>query len=287
MKHSLPPLDSLKVFEAAARHLSFSKAADELCITKGAVSYQIRRLEQHLDFLLFRRSVRQVYLTDAGQKLLQTTREVFDALQWSLARIKPNNPYDVRIAATTYVAARWLSPRVAKFLEKHPDISIRFEHGVNNEDFTLENTDIVMRWVKCTGQHNSGQSLELPMSLFPVCNPKLAKTLKHDPDCLSRLTLLSENREQDLWLEWFDCSELDNPRQTIEDANVRVQAAIDGQGLILADHLMQFEIDSGLLVAPFEHQLSGYGYHLFRTTAHSDNLAVDAMAEWLIGECRP
>ena len=104
MKHSLPPLDSLKAFEAAARHLSFSKAADELCITKGAVSYQIRRLEQHLDYLLFRRSVRQVYLTEAGQKLLQTTREVFETLELSLARLKPNDPYDVRIAVIRFVS---------------------------------------------------------------------------------------------------------------------------------------------------------------------------------------
>ena len=283
MKHPLPPLDSLKVFEAAARHLSFSKAADELCITKGAVSYQIQRLEQHIECTLFRRNVRQVYLTDAGQKLYQTTREMFSALQSSLTRIKPSGRYDVRIAATTYVAARWLSPRVAKFLQNHPDASIRFEHDVNRDDFLIEDTDIVMRWGKCNGSMASDRSLEMPMPLFPVCNSVLADALKHDPKSLYRVTLLSENREQDLWLEWFERDALDNPRQTIEDANVRVQAAIDGQGLILADDLMQFEIDTGLLVMPVEKQLSGYGYTLTRTARHPNNHLADTLADWLIG----
>ncbi|MGI9317727.1 MAG: LysR family transcriptional regulator [bacterium] len=284
MKHPLPPLDGLKVFEAAARHLSFSKAADELCITKGAVSYQIRKLEQHIDCQLFRRSVRQVYLTDAGQRLLQTTREVFDALNSSLDRLKPRNRYDVRIAATTYVAARWLSPRVAKFLEKHPDTSIRFEHGINRGDFTLDDIDIAMRWGRCTGRYSADQGRELPMSLYPVCNPQLAESLKNHPENLYQLTLLSENRDQDLWLEWFGHDHLNNPRQVIEDANVRVQAAIDGQGLILADDLMQFEVDTGLLVAPLEKQLIGYGYFLLRTPTQPHNLEANALADWLLNQ---
>ncbi len=282
MKHSLPPLDGLKVFEAAARHLSFSKAAEELCITKGAVSYQVKRLEQQIDCQLFKRSVRQVYLTDAGQRLFHTTREVFDLLQSSLERLKPTSSYDVSIAATTYVAARWLSPRVAKFLEKHPETSIQFEHGINQDSFVLEKVDIAMHWGICDGRSGVDRLLEIPMPLFPVCNPQLAIDLKKNPDRLHQTTLLSENRDQDLWLEWFERDHLDNPRQVIEDANVRVQAAIDGQGLILADAMMKSELDAGLLRAPFNKQLSGYGYVLLRAAKGRYNKEALAMADWLM-----
>ena len=89
MKHHLPSLDALKAFESAARHLSFSLAAQELCITKGAVSYQVRKLGESLDCALFRRAVRQVYLTDAGQQLLQTSQKIFDALTRTFEQIKP------------------------------------------------------------------------------------------------------------------------------------------------------------------------------------------------------
>ena len=111
MKHPLPGLDSLKVFEAAARHLSFAKAAEELCITRGAVSYQIRKLESELGTALFKRRVRQVLLTDAGQKMLQTTQQVFNDLKLGIERIEPGQQQTILIAVTTYVASRWLSPR--------------------------------------------------------------------------------------------------------------------------------------------------------------------------------
>ena len=125
MKHHLPSLDALKVFESAARQLSFSLAAQELCITKGAVSYQIRRLEGSIDCALFRRATRQVFLTNAGQQLLLATQQLFSGLTRTLGQIKPaDSSYDVHVAVTTYVAMRWLSTRIAGFSEKHPDVSL-------------------------------------------------------------------------------------------------------------------------------------------------------------------
>ena len=138
MKHALPSLDALKVFESAARQLSFSRAAQELCLTKGAVSYQIRRLEDALDCALFRRAVRQVYLTEAGQQLLQTTQPLFAELEQTLARIgNSDSGNEVLIGITTYVALRWLSPRLASFSDRNPDIPILMRHTVNDEDFKL------------------------------------------------------------------------------------------------------------------------------------------------------
>ena len=105
MKHHLPPLDSLKAFEAAARHLSFSLAAEELCISKGAVSYQIQKLEAHIQSRLFNRLIRQVYLTDAGQSLFKTVQNQFIELDRTLGQINSDrNSQDITIAVTTYVA---------------------------------------------------------------------------------------------------------------------------------------------------------------------------------------
>jgi len=281
MKHALPPLDGFKVFESAARHLSFSRAAEELCITKGAISYQIRRLEREIDTPLFRRTVRQVYLTEAGQLLFQSVQKIFNDLQSTLSQLNPEPGYDVTIAATTYVAARWLSPRVAKFLELNPESTIRFDHNVNNQEFSLDNVDLAMIWGPCNADPDVATLMEIPMPLFPVCNVELANELLDQSDRLNNVTLLYEKRSQDLWLEWFGLGVLDNPVQVIEDANVRVQAAIDGQGLILADALMHAELDSGVLVAPFAKQITGYGYCLKSTAQSRSKETTASMIHWL------
>ena len=178
MKHSLPSLDALKVFEVAARHLSFTLAADELCITKGAVSYQVRKLEESLDCALFRRSVRQVYLTHAGQQLMQTTQKLFAELDSTLNQIQPGDAsHDVLIGATTYVASRWLSPRIAGFSEREPEVSILLHHAVNSEDFRLQDVDFAIRWGAIEGANARSRPLELPMPLFPVCSPRLLERM--------------------------------------------------------------------------------------------------------------
>ena len=281
MKHALPPLDGLKVFESAARFLSFTLAAEELCITKGAVSYQIRRLEQQIGVALFRRATRQVYLTEAGQALFKNTRKWFDELDTTLRQVKENDRYDVSIAATTYVAARWLSPRVAKFLEMRPEVSVRFVHDVHASQFRIEDVDIALIWGNCDVSAGADLAAVLPMALYPVCNRKLHRRIqKGEP--VESITLLDENRNQDLWEEWFGQPELTNPRQVIEDANVRVQAAIDGQGLILADEMMQSEIHNRLLYAPYASALHGYGY-LLRSAPRGNPSPVAAdMLQWLV-----
>ncbi len=282
MKHPLPPLDPLKVFECAARHLSFSEAAKELCITKGAVSYQVKKLEQALDVPLFTRSVRQVYLTEAGQRLQRLVVQVFSQLNEGFAQLKPQTHYDVVIAATTYVAARWLSPRVAKFLQQHPETSVQFEHRVDRSDFTFDEVDVAILWGRCDTPPKVTVLQTMPQPLFPVCRPDLAERLKVEPNFINEVTLLSEGREQDLWLEWFNEAELPNPRQVVADANVRVQAAIDGQGLILADGMMQAELDAERLQRPYQQQLEGYGYHLLSSESRVRNTEAQAMIKWLI-----
>ncbi len=294
MKHRLPSLDALKVFESAARQLSFSLAARELFITKGAVSYQIRKLEQDLDCALFRRSVRQVYLTDAGQQLLQTTQRLFAELGATLERIKPGESRrDVLIGATTYVALRWLSPRISEFGVKNPQVSILLQHAVNSADFRLQDVDFAIRWCSMEGKSSKRRPLEMPMPLFPVCSPRLLEgfsDLAGRDDLprreftaarLQQIPLLCEDRDFDLWQAWYGGA-LDNPRRIIADANVRTQAAIDGLGWTLADSMMQRELDAGLLVAPFRHRLDGYGYAIeVPGSRYVGNNAVK-LRDWLI-----
>ena len=297
MKHQLPALDGLKAFESAARHLSFSVAAAELCITKGAVSYQIRKLEESIDCALFKRSVRQVYLTDAGQKLLLTTRRLFNDLGQTLDQLAPGETGpDVSFAATTYVAMRWLSPRIAAFSEQHPDVSIVLQHSVNSEDFKLHDVDIAIRWCACTGGDDRRRLLEMPMSLYPVCSPQLLERFGIDGSDRSlareqigqppfdNIPLLCEDRRLDLWGEWSGDNSLtlSNQRRVIADSNVRTQAAIDGQGFTMADALMSTELENGSLVAPFEYQLEGYGYALMVSPGRYMNRKVRDLRDWLL-----
>ena len=301
MKHHLPSLDSLKVFESAARHLSFSIAANELCVTKGAVSYQIRKLEEELQSNLFKRSVRQVYLTDTGQALFLTTKKLFEDLEQSLSRIQDvKQEASVSIAATTYVAARWLSLRISRFNDEHPNINMMLQHSVNSVDFKLDEVDFAILWGTCTGKIDRNRFAEIPMNLFPVISPKLlaahklseatqlsADSMLQEP--LKNIPLLCEDRTQDLWLEWFKANYsgdanigLSKPRRVISDANVRAQAAVDGQGLNLADDLMMNEINNGLLVAPFKEQLTGYGYAFYSSPKriNSDNTLI--LKRWMM-----
>lgn len=297
MKHHLPPLDALKVFESAARQLSFSLAAQELCITKGAVSYQIRRLEEELDRALFRRTVRQVYLTNAGQQLFQTTQRLFSQLTSTLQNIMPgDSAHDVLVGATTYVALRWLSPRIASFSEQFPEISILLQHSVNAQDFNVEEVDFAIRWCPLDGKKNRRRLLELPMPLFPVCSPRLLErhaqlpgnekyrvTDLSGPD-FGTIPLLCEDRTLDLWQAWYGRQDrpLLNPRRVIADANVRTQAAVDGQGWTMADSLMQRELAVGDLVAPFSHQLEGYGYAIQTPAGRYISQNVLALRQWLV-----
>ena len=300
MKHSLPSLDSLKPFEAAARHLSFSLAANELCITKGAISYQIRKLEEEIQCTLFKRSVRQVYLTDAGQTLFHTTKQLFQELNHTLDKLQESKQQaSVTIAATTYVASRWLSSRISRFNEEFPDINIMFQHSVNTAEFKLDDVDLAIVWSPRNDSEGANRFVEIPMPLFPMVSPQLLHT--HNLSCTESLNietlsqypmrsipLLCEDRQEDMWQQWFNSNQslgstlkLTNPHRTISDANVRVQAAVDGQGFILADDLMLNELNNGLLVTPFKETITSYSYAFYSssTRIYSENALI--LKDWI------
>ena len=294
MKHQLPSLESLKVFEAAARHLSFSLAAEELCLSKGAVSHRLRRFEQQIGCTLFKRATRQVYLTEAGQRLLLSTQSAFAELRGTLNQLQDQNKsQSVSIAVTTYVAVRWLSAQLSEFNSLYPEVTVVLQHSVNRADFSLQDVDIALRWSPCFGKTGGARHAEAAMPMFPVCSPELLQrlgvsstsnvpvnSLTESP--LSSAVLLCEDRPQDLWSEWAGDVVLNNPRSIISDSNVRVQAAIDGQGFMLADNLMTREVKNGWLVAPFDRQLSGYGYALLSAPSHTMTDNASKLCHWLV-----
>ncbi len=194
------------------------------------------------------------------------------------------------------MALRWLSPRVARFSELNPDVSIVLQHSVNSEDFKLQDVDIAIRWSTCDGRKDRSRLLEIPMPLYPVCSPKLLQrfalknpAIKLNSEQISQppfhtIPLLCEDRRLDLWQAWYgeQPHPLQNPRRIIADANVRTQAAIDGQGWTMADTLMRGELASGGLLAPFEHQLEGYGYILMASPGRYLNRKAREFRDWLL-----
>lgn len=289
MKHSLPPLESLKAFEAAARHLSITLAADELCLTKGAVSYQIKRLEQHLGHALFKRTTRQILLTDAGQVFYQTTQKIFEDLSSQIRQLNQNHQHSLVIAVTSYVALRWLSPKLASFCAQNPDINVIIQHAINQPNANQQGIDMSISWQECLDGFNSDTKIQLPMPMFAVASQSLIARYQllagglDAPENLGQapfnsIPLLCEERDLDMWQLWCHGQPLANPRHMIEDANVRVQAAIDGQGIMLADALMQNEINNHSLVGVSTHQLTGYGYAI---STHSSQAQVQLLMQWL------
>jgi len=230
---------------------------------------------------------------------LHTTSKLFDELDDTLQRLHGENAQaGVSIAATTYVAARWLSSHISLFNEHHSEIAVLLHHSVNSAEFRLADVDLAIRWGQCRKRPDQTHFAQIPMPLFPAISPKLLERIGIDSAThievsqlhkkpLQGVPLLCEDRQQDLWQEWLQLSsnhtqsELKNPRRTISDANVRVQAAVDGQGLILADNLMLNELDNGSLVAPFNETLNGYGYMFMSASQRilSDN--AQTLKTWL------
>lgn len=284
---NLPPLNSLRAFEAAGRHLSFTKAAVELGVTQGAVSYQIRQLEGRLGIKLFERRIRQVALTVQGERLLAVTRRAFLDLSGEIGTlIAPRDDGTLTVAVSTYVTTRWLSRHLNAFLRKHPETNLNLQHSVNAPDFEVGNVDFIIWWGKAPWPGFQARVL-LQMPMVPVCSPELLEGANpiREPSDLGQHVLLRDQKNVDLWPEWLKKAGVPEdavgPGQTISDPNVRIQAAIDGQGVVLADDLVSDERVFGKLVAPFDIALDGYGYYLMWPRDKPERTVSLAFAEWL------
>jgi LysR family transcriptional regulator, glycine cleavage system transcriptional activator len=292
MAHRLPPLNALRTFEAAARHLSFTKAADELFVTQAAVSHQIRTLEEHLGAPLFRRMNRALMLTDVGQALLPSVREAFDRLSAGVRRAQDLCCGGaLTISTTPSLAASWLAGRLARFQALHPEIELQLSATARLADFAREGIDCGIRYG--TGDWPGLVSLRLfRTALVPVCSPLLLDGVHplRQPQDLVHHTLLHALDDPDEWRLWLRAAGADGIDPTrglkFDSVPLVLQAAVSGAGVgIGRRQLVEAEIAAGRLVAPFALELpDDYAYYFVAPEDTAEQPKVAAFRDWLVAE---
>jgi len=294
----LPPLNSLRAFEAAARHLSFLKAAEELHVTPGAVSQQVKALEEELGVALFRRLPRGVLLTDAGQLYGKKLGEIFDQIRRATADIRRERDLSgLTVSTMLTFAARWLIPRLSAFNLAHPDITVRVLADGRLTDFATEDVDLALRYG--AGQY-PGLHVELlfPETVFPVCSPALLAgphPLRSFDD-LRHHTLLHDEPNPAYhnlpWLRWLAAQGVDDidtrPGPRFSFTHLSLQAAVNGQGVALGtDVLADEDLATGTLVRPFPQGLpSEHAYWLVCPEAALARPRVQAFRDWILAAGR-
>jgi LysR family transcriptional regulator, glycine cleavage system transcriptional activator len=290
--YNLPPLTTLSAFEAAARHLSFKDAAQELSVTPGAVSHQIKALEGELNTPLFQRHHRGVALTADGLALFDTLSTSFLKVSQSLNSIRDRNATnEVTIGSTTAVAAQWLSPTLTRFWRQYPDQEV-FQVAQDRVFHARPEIDLFIRY----GRDSNSAMEQTPLyrdQLVPVACPKMAKELENSPlPDLARQRLIhleAEDANWTSWHEWF--GELGylgsiTSGQRVNRYSVALQAAQDGAGLVLGwQRLIAPLIDAGKLAPIRPHVLPAP--HQFYLVGHPDADASDgvrALKDWIINE---
>lgn len=280
------PLNALRAFEASARHLSFTRAAEELCVTQAAVSHQIKALEERLGLRLFRRLPRGLALTDEGAALLGPVAESFERIGRMLDRFEGGRLQEVlTVAAVGTFAVGWLMARLPGFQAAHPFVDLRLLTNNNKVDLAGEGLDFAIRFGDGAWHGAEAEALfEAPLS--PLCAPELADKLKEPRDLLSH-TLLRSYRAQD-WPDWFAAAGLPAApvRGPMFDSSwVMVEAAAQGAGVALAPPMMfEPQLAAGRVVQPFATEAATGAYWLTRLKSKAMSPAMAAFRGWLLGE---
>ena len=291
MSRRLPPLNALRAFEAAARLLSFTKAAEELHVTQAAVSHQVKGLEEFLGIKLFRRMNRSLLLTDDGQAYLPPVNKSFDLLNRATRDLRNKDGSGrLTVSVMPSFAAAWLVPRLGRFRQLHPDIDLRIDPLPTLVDFTQGDVDIGIRYGR--GKYPGLQSDRLfEEDIFPVCSPGLldGEPPLIQPQDLAHHTLLHDDGHGD-WRTWLLAAGVDdiNPeRGTIfSDSSMLIDAAVAGQGVALARSVLAAdELAAGRLVKPFNLHLSrDFAYYVVYPTATAEQSKIIAFRDWLLAE---
>ena len=299
MARNLPPLNSLRAFEAAARHLSFTKAAEELHVTPAAISHQIKALEEQLGVPLFRRLTRALRLTQAGQAALPPMRDGFDKLADAVDLLRAHEDSGaVTVSLDPSFAAKWLVPRLDRFRAAHPELDVRLDATDKLADFERDNVDLAIRY---GGGNYPGLEVERLLSeeIFPVCSPKLLEgpAPLEKPDDLRHHTLIhlewdSENVTAPNWRMWLLAAgihDIDFTRGPVFSmTTLALQAAIEGLGVALASSfLVADDLAAGRLVMPFDLSVCDpldFAYHIVVPKRTANSPKVVAFKTWLLDE---
>lgn len=293
MTVTLPSLNALQMFEAAARHLSFTQAADELNVTQTAVSHQIRRLEEQLGVRLFVRLNRKLALTREAAEYLPAIRAAFENMRLATDRLRRFRPHDVLTVSTTVsLAAKWLVPRLAGFQEANPGIEVRISTSMRLVDFQHEEIDVAIRFGRGTWPGLRSDWL-MAENIFPVCSPSLLvgpRPLTRPADLASH-TLLHVHMRRDEWQLWLTAAGLDGslaakPSLTFDQRLMALQAAMDGMGVALGyQRIVEADISAGRLVAPFDqiHMAENQaGYYIVSPVETADLPKIVHFRDWLM-----
>lgn len=290
MARRLPPLNALKAFEAAARSESFTRAAQELNVTQGAVSHQVKALEATLGIKLFNREHQRLVTTDAGRDYLAVVRDALDRIAAGTERlVQRQTSGALTVSTSPDFAAKWLVYRLGRFAESHPDIDLRVSAAMHHVDFVREDVDLAVR-------HGDGHwpGLEVVRlcseQLFPVCSPKLI-TKRNRITTASDLLKFPLLRLDDgkTWAQWFEAAGVVDAAAhgpILNRASMLIDAAVDGQGIALArTALAAWDLINGRLARPIDVALRmTNSYWIVCPKVTSNVPKVATFRKWLLAE---
>ena len=280
--------DALKIFDAVARTLSMTKAADEVHQSKGSISYQINKLEAELGFRLFERAHAKLKLTEEGRRLWHVSQTAMSQIDREIEDLRGTASGAVTVGALTYFSSRCLSPRLTRFFEANPGISLRIE-PINSVDMMRSvKVDMAILWgIDGWVGHKSELLLSLPA--VPTASRAVAEQVRQLglAEAVRQLPLLGDSSGDSGWRAWHAAAGLpyapSRSSLTIPDSNSRVQAVVDGQGIALWDDLVAPEIDDGTLVRLSDVGVKDAGYRILFTERPMSQSA-EAFLDWLRAE---
>lgn len=296
MARPLPPLNPLRAFEVAARHSSFTKAADELFVTPSAVSHQVKTLEEHLGMALFIRETKALTLTAAGRAYLPAVQEAFRVLTDATRRLSAELAQVLRVDIPPTFAVKWLIPRLDRFVKAHPEIDIRVSTNSSPPDFARDIYDVAIRFG--SGYYPDLHSeMCLAVNVFPVCSPGLLQC-EHplrEPADLKHQTLLHDastysngsNPHWSAWLKHAGALDVDASRGlSFTPSHLVIDAAIDGLGVALAkDSWVEQDLLAGRLVRPFGVALPvESAYYMVFPKHRAGDVRIATFVDWVRSE---
>jgi len=287
MMRRLPPLNALRVFEAAARHLNFSAAASELCVTHGAVSHQIRILEDWLGQPLFHRHSNGVHLTETGNSLQQVTHMALDQLEerYNAIRSSQTRP-EIVLGAPGSFLANWLIPRLGQFETDHPDIRLRLQTGTQTEELTNRQVDALILSGRAPWSKTFEITKLLDEQIGPVCAGNYP-TPPHTPGDLGHLPLLHTTSRPHAWQEWADTQKQVSTfwaqGRRFDHLSLMLEAVVAGLGVGIAPALLvEREIALGRLQAPLGFCSGANAFALCILASRTTESALQTLRQWLL-----
>ncbi|MEX2615858.1 MAG: transcriptional regulator GcvA [Alphaproteobacteria bacterium] len=289
----LPPLNALRSFEAAARHSSFSRAAGELFVTHGAISRQVRALEEYLGTALFRRAHRRVVLTEAGEALLTSVSAALDLIAAGTAQVKAaSRSRTVIVSCLATFTMRWLIPRLYRFQNLHSDVEVRLSASDQPFDFGADGIDVAIRVGRPPWSPGTKTTPLLAEQVGPVCSPVLWSPNGADdrPD-LSQFERLHTHTRPLAWPHWLESQgipEVDPlAGQYFEHYYFLIESAVSGLGFAVCPRvLVAGDLANGRLIAPFGFAPDGQSYYISQPATHVSDAHTDKFVDWVLAEAR-